>query len=251
MNSSRIALIGDYDPSVTAHQAIPRALELASRDSESAIEWTWIGTDTLDIDVSEQLSKFEAVWCVPASPYASPEGALQAIRFARETGRPFLGTCGGFQHALLEYARNVLGLKAADHAETNPSAELPLIAPLACALVEKSGWILLEKGSRLESIYGRSEAEETYHCSYGLNPRFTTLLRDTEFRISARDRVGDVRAIELATHPFFIGTLFQPERAALKGIAHPIVNAFVASALASVELASEILGPTSKNGEEL
>lgn len=233
MCAARIALIGDYDPSVTAHQAIPCALELASPTRESAVEWAWIGTDTLDIDVSKQLSEFEAVWCVPASPYASPEGALGAIRFARETGRPFLGTCGGFQHALIEYARNALGLKAAEHAETNPSAELPLIAPLACALVEKSGWIFLERGSRLEMIYGTGEVEETYHCSYGLNPRFEGRLRNTDLRVTARDGAGEARAVELATHPFFIGTLFQPERAALKGIAHPLVNAFVASALAS------------------
>lgn len=232
MTITRVALIGDHNIAVTAHQAIPRALELASRACESAIEWVWIGTETIEMDVSKQLSTYDAIWCVPASPYASLDGALRAIRFARETGRSFLGTCGGFQHALLEYARNILGLKDADHAESNPNAAVLLITPLACALVERSGRILLEKGSRLETIYGAYEIEEAYHCSYGLNPQFESHLSSTALRISGRDRDGEVRAVELETHPFFIGTLFQPERAALKGEAHPLVNAFIASAVA-------------------
>src|SRR5204862_344720 len=83
----------------------------------------------------ERLSPFDAIWCVPNSPYASMEGALCAIRFARESGRPFLGTCGGFQHTIIEYARNVLGFHEADHAESNPAAALPLISRLACFLL--------------------------------------------------------------------------------------------------------------------
>jgi CTP synthase (UTP-ammonia lyase) len=237
---TRIALIGDYNPAVTAHQAIPRALELASRACELPLEWTWVATDTIQPQVSEQLASYDAIWCVPASPYASLDGALRAIRFARETGRPFLGTCGGFQHAVLEYARNVMGMSNADHAESNPDAALPLIAPLACALVEQSGWIGLEQGSRLAAIYGRAEIEESYHCSYGLNPQFEAELSSSQLRISGRDRNAEVRAVELTTHPFFIGTRFQPERAALKGSAHPLVNAFVLSAKAEVRATNEL-----------
>ncbi len=80
---------------------------------------------------------------MPASPYASADGAFAAIRFARENARPFLGTCGGFQHAVIEYARNVIGITDADHAETNPGADMPLIAPLACSLVEVSQTLTL------------------------------------------------------------------------------------------------------------
>jgi len=231
MTITRVALIGDYNPTVTAHQAIPRALEIASRACQSAVEWTWVGTDTIVMDAPKQLSQYDAIWCVPASPYASQSGALHAIRYARETGRPFLGTCGGFQHALLEFARNVMGLNDAEHAESNPNAGLLVITSLACALVEKSGWVILAKGSRLETIYGRSEIEEAYHCSYGLNAQFESRLSGTELRITGRDREGEVRAVELAKHPFFICTLFQPERAALRDEAHPLVNAFIVSAV--------------------
>jgi Glutamine amidotransferase class-I len=76
-------------------------------------------------------------------------GALLAIRYAREHRVPFLGTCGGFQHAVLEYARDVLGWADAEHAETAPGASRAVISPLACALVEALGTIRLVPGTRI------------------------------------------------------------------------------------------------------
>jgi CTP synthase (UTP-ammonia lyase) len=225
-----IALVGDYNPAVTAHQAIPRALEMASQAAGASVSWEWVGTGDIGADPAALLSGHDAIWCVPASPYASMSGALGAIRFARESGRPFLGTCGGSQHALLEYARNVLGLQGADHAESNPDASLPLISALSCALMEKAASIRLVEGSRLRRICGAPEIEETYHCSYGLNPALEHLLAGTDLRISGRDDAGEVRAIELDRHPFFFGTLFQPERSALHGRRHPLIDAFVSAA---------------------
>ena len=92
----RIALIGDYNSEVAAHVAIPRALQLAANGSVRAVEPAWMPTPRFTTKCAELLSLFDAIWCVPNSPYASMEGALRAIRFARESGRPFLGTCGGF-----------------------------------------------------------------------------------------------------------------------------------------------------------
>jgi CTP synthase (UTP-ammonia lyase) len=227
----RVALIGDYDQAVTAHQAIPRALAAAAAALDVGITGEWIGTAAVEKETARQLSPCHAVWCVPASPYASMEGALRAIRFSRETPRPFLGTCGGCQHAILEYARNELGIAEADHGESNPSGPLPLISELACALVEKSGSDLLDEGTRIAGIYGRREIEETYHCRYGLNPRFEHLLGGSDLRISARDETGEARVFELTTHLFFICTLYQPERAALAGRNHPLIHAFVAAAM--------------------
>ncbi len=227
----RVALIGDYDQAVTAHQAIPLALARAAAALNVAVTGEWIGTAEVEEEPARQLSAYQAVWCVPASPYASMQGAVAAIRFARETPRPFLGTCGGCQHAILEYARNALGITEAEHGETNPSARLLLISELACALVEKSGSVLLDEGTRIAGICGRREIEETYYCRYGLNPQLEHLLRGSDLRISARDETGEARAFELAGHPFFICTLFQPERAALRGKDHPLVHAFVAAAM--------------------
>jgi CTP synthase (UTP-ammonia lyase) len=228
--SLRLALIGDHNPEVIAHRAIPAALRLAAAHANAPVEPAWVGTATLGDDVPAQLASFDGIWCVPASPYANTAGALAAIRFARESGRPFLGTCGGFQHALLEFARNVMGLHAAEHAETWPDAEMPLIAPLSCSLVERTGAIRFTEGSRLRGIYGTAEAEEGYHCNYGLNPRYERLLAGSPLRVCGRDEAGEVRAVELEGHPFFFATLFQPERAGLRGVAHPLVNAFVTAA---------------------
>jgi CTP synthase (UTP-ammonia lyase) len=160
------------------------------------------------------------------------EGALRAIRYAREQGVPFLGTCGGFQHALIEYARNVLGLRTADHAESNPYAELPLMVPLTCALVESSGTIILRPGSRSDAIYGRAETVELYHCSFGLNPHYQEQLVAGGLLIAGVDHEGETRMAELPDHPFFVVTLFQPERSSRTGTAHPLIVAYIEAAAA-------------------
>ena len=221
----RIGLIGDYDAAVLAHQAIPRALELAGDALGAPVHYEWVPTQ--EIRDGSRVSGFDGLWCVPASPYRSMEGALRAIRFAREQGRPFLGTCGGFQHAILEYARHVLGWADAEHAETKPDAARPVITPLACALVEKTDTIRFHQGSILAAAYGCLDTTEGYHCSYGINPAFLPAIVSGPFRVSAEDRTGEVRAVELEGHPFFVATLFQPERAALIGRTPPLVAAFV------------------------
>jgi CTP synthase len=228
MNAA-IALVGDYRAAVIAHRAIPRALELARMMTAAKVTWSWIPTTTIH-DASHDLADFTAVWVVPASPYASMDGALAAIRFARETGRPFLGTCGGFQHALIESARNVCGVRDADHAETNPGGAALVITPLACSLVEKTGGINFTPGSRLHTIFGGGPATEGYRCSYGPNPAWRSRLETAGWRFTGFDETGEVRAGELLSHPFFIGTLFQPERSALRGERHPLITAFVQAA---------------------
>lgn len=103
---------------------------------------------------------------MPGSPYENTAGVIEAIRFARLRERPFLGTCGGFQHALIEYAQAAWGIDAL-HAETNPDAENPVISPLVCGLVEVRGGLRFAPKSRLRAIYGRESASEEYHCRYG------------------------------------------------------------------------------------
>ena len=232
-----IGLIGDYDAEVIAHQAIPRALELAGVAVGIPVAFEWVPTEEVATD--DRVATYDGLWCVPASPYRSTEGALRAIRYARERGRPFLGTCGGFQHAVIEYARNVLGWSNAEHAETAPNADLLVVAPLACALVEERGAVRFHPGSRLAAAYGVPESTEGYHCRYGLNPAVRDALTAGPLHVTADDEAGDVRAVELDGHPFFVATLFQPERAALRGTTPPIVIAFVrAAALREASVAS-------------
>ncbi len=231
----RIALIGDHDPEVIAHRAIPLALALGGRAAAFDVEPSWIHTAAIPDPIGDFLSPYHAVWCVPASPYASMTGALRAIRYARESGTPFLGTCGGFQHAVLEYARNVLGLSAAGHAEIDPgAAELP-ITPLSCSLVERAGTIELLERSRASALVGAARMHEEYHCSFGLNPAYEPALARHGLRVTGRDPNGEARILELEAHPFYMATLFQPERAGLRGVAHPLVNAFVEAANPSLQ----------------
>jgi CTP synthase (UTP-ammonia lyase) len=230
----RIALIGDYSASVVAHQAIPLALARACADEAiTSVSWDWIATRELT-DPATDLKNFSAVWLVPASPYENTEGALSAVRFARETKRPFLGTCGGFQHALIEFARNVLKLAEADHAETNPSGPLLVVSRLSCSLVEQSRTITFAPHSRLRELFGSDSAEVSYHCNYGPNPAYRAAFEQAGFQFTAWDSEGEPRAGELSAslHPFFVGTLFQSERDALRGKTPPIVRAFVKAAAA-------------------
>lgn len=221
----KIGLIGDYNPIVVAHQAIPTAISLAGKAQQIDVGFEWVPTD--EISSVERIARFAGLWCVPGSPYRNMEGALHAIRFARETRRPFLGTCGGFQHAVVEYARNVLGWADADHAETAPGSSRAVIVPLECSLVEVTNTIRLKPGTRLSRAYGREEIVEGYHCRYGLNPAFLRPLTSSGLRIAGEDSMGDVRALELDEHPFFVATLFQPERAALRGECPPVVSTFI------------------------
>jgi CTP synthase (UTP-ammonia lyase) len=229
----KIALVGDQSSNVKAHVAIPKALALAAASIHTTVQETWIGTASMDRNTGQKLNGFQGIWCVPGSPYASMEGALCAIRYAREHKVPFLGTCGGSQHALIEYCRNVLGRSDADHAETNPNAGFAVIAPLPCALRETEGNIHLSPSSRAAKIYGRTEITEPFNCGFGLNPQHENIFSKTDLKITGVGDDGVARVIELEGHPFFMATLFQPERSAFNNVVHPLVVAFLQAVAAA------------------
>ena len=223
----RIGLIGDYSQSVTAHKAIPIALELEAKEQGQQISYEWIGTASLSDP--EMLEEFDAAWAVPASPYASFDNALSAIRYLREHEKSFLGTCGGYQHALVEFARNVLGFEQAGISEIDPECPMPLVSSLVCALIEATDPVVPEPNGLVDQLCGSEQLHETYRCSFGINPDYVHIFDNTDFRVTARDPNGAVRAMALVNHPFFLGTAFQPERSALQGKRHPIVSGFVAA----------------------
>lgn len=228
MNSPlRIALVGDYNPDVIAHKAIPLAIDDAAAVLELPVRYDWLATR--DIHDADALADYDAIWVVPASPYQHAEGAFTAIRFARENSVPFLGTCGGFQHAIIEYARNVLGWQDAAHAETDTEGRM-VIAPLSCSLVEKTDTIELRANTLIARAYGRDNIEEGYHCNYGISESFAAELEQGDLRVTGWDDEGEIRAVELVTHPFFVATLFQHERNALEGRPSPLVQALLHAA---------------------
>jgi CTP synthase (UTP-ammonia lyase) len=217
---TRLALIGDYSPNVTAHLSIPTALQACGFDGR----FEWLESAEL---ARARLWDYAGLWVVPGSPYRDTRAVIAAIRFAREAGLPFLGTCGGYQHAIMEVAAALWGVGRAVHAEEEPEAANPVIAPLSCALVEVDGDVILEPRSRLRGICGVDRLTERYHCRYGFNAAYQPFLDAGPLRASARDEAGEIRAVELDRHRFFIGTAFQPERSGAGGGAHPVIRAFV------------------------
>lgn len=228
-------VIGDDHPEIKGYPAIELALKHAAAALAVRIEVQWLTTRELEPDCHRQLGSFDALWCGPHGPYANSEGALRAIRFAREQRRPFLGTCAGFQHAAIEYARSVLGLVDADHAEMNPTATLPLVAALTEPRVERCAAVILDPASRTARIYGRTEIAERYRCHFGLNPEYVGPLHRGGLRVAGIDEDGNASVIEFPEHPFFVGTLFLPERASRLDAPHPLVTAYLKAAAETSE----------------
>src|ERR1700754_3092054 len=216
-----IALVGDRSPSVRAHARIPQLIDALRRRDGVVLDPYWVPST----EAHSGLEDFDGIWIVPGSPYASPEGAIAAARTARERGIPFLGTCGGFQHAVLMLARDVAGIAGAGHEENGDEGELVVVA-LECSLVGHEGGIAYDTGSLMERIMGVERSVERYHCSYGIDPAYLDRLREAGVVFSAHDEAGDVRALELPDHPFFLGTLFQPELAGDGTRAPPVIRAF-------------------------
>ncbi|MBX7137005.1 MAG: hypothetical protein K1X83_03405 [Oligoflexia bacterium] len=232
-----LALIGDRDLSVRAHAAIEQLPVLFSEKLELELRLSWHATASLGSG-GHSLAQSDWIWCVPGSPYQSAEGALTAIRYAREHGIPFLGTCGGFQYALIEYARNILGLLQADHCESNPGTNLPIVASLHCALRDRASLVTPVPGTFLYSAIEGQEIEELYNCSFGLNRNYRYLFEHTALVFSAFDRSGLPHAFELQNHTLFLGVLFQPELRALERKIHPLLEAFAVSVRKEERLAA-------------
>ena len=224
----RIALIGDYDAAVTAHQAIPLALDIAARELAIDCEPQWIHSSAIE---HAAVAGFDAIWCVPRSPYADADAVIGAIEIARRREIPFLGTCAGYQHALLEYARHELAIVDAASSEDDPDTAEPLIDALSCSLIDVGEAVIVDPESRLGAIYGEQRVDETYHCRFGVNPRYLPRFAGSALRFNCRDENGQPRAFELDGHRFFFATAFQPERAALEGTNHPLIAALLESAL--------------------
>ncbi|WAL68301.1 hypothetical protein ORV05_11215 [Amycolatopsis cynarae] len=226
---ARIALVADRSANVRSHTRIPLLVEALREREHLELDAYWVPTP--DAAEPGALAGFDGIWLLPGSPYESEEGALAAVGTARTAGIPFLGTCAGFQHMLLEYARSVAGLAGVAHGEAEPEAAEQLIAPLACSLVGHEGAVNLTPGSLAERLLGGNRTTERYHCSYGLNPSYLDTLAAHGIAFTGVDDAGDVRVAELPGHPFFLATLFQPELAGDGSRPHPFVAAFARAAV--------------------
>jgi len=225
-----IAIVGDYDPSAVTHLATGPSLDHAAAALGLDLAHHWVPTPDLVGDARRVLAGDSGVWIAPRSPYASMDGVLAAIRLAREDGVPLIGTCGGFQHVVIEFARSVLGFEDAQHAEYDPYASTLFVTPLSCSLAGQTMQVRLQPASRAAEAYGTSEVEERYYCDFGLNPEHQALLDARGLRVAGVDAGGEAPVVEIPEHPFFMGTLFVPQTGSSPGRPHPLVTAFVRAA---------------------
>src|SRR5687768_4397806 len=219
-----IAIIGEYTPTFPPHIATSAAIEHSRAASRLDIHCSWVSTEEIDKTLFE---RFSGIWVAPGSPYKNLDHALSAIRYARENGFACFGTCGGFQHMIIEYARNVLGFKDAGNAEYDPYASNLFISQLACSLAGREMKLTFSSGSRVAQIYGATSAIEQYYCNFGVNPDHVSLLKSGSLKITGSDSEGEIRVIELPGHPFFLGTLFVPQTRSTAEQPHPLVTAFM------------------------
>lgn len=219
-----IALLGEYTPTFPPHLSTIAAIEHASTALVLDVSSDWVSTDNIDHTLFE---RYAGIWVAPGSPYRNMEKTLSAIHYARENNVPCFGTCGGFQHMVIEYARNVLGFKDAQHAEYDPYASNLFISRLTCSLAGREMQLNFEPGSRVAAIYGGIMATEQYYCNFGVNPNAIDALKQGPMQITGTDAEGDIRVIEWSNHPFFIGTLFVPQARSTAEQPHPLVSAFL------------------------
>jgi len=220
-----IGIIGDYNANFEPHPVTNRMFAQAAQACGVEIAPEWVATDRV---TQRTLEKFDALWISPGSPYRNLDGALGAIEFARRHQVPLGGACAGFQHVVLEYARNVLGLRDAVHAEYDPPAgSRQVMVRLPCSLAGKELIVNLAPNSRAAKIYGSSKVVERYYCSFGLNPEYRDKLGD--LTVSGLDDSGEARVVELPSHPFFLATLFVP--GSTSPAPHPIATALLSVGL--------------------
>ncbi len=224
-----VGVVGDYDPANETHLATDAAFVHASAALGLPVTVTWVGTQELGSGTAE-LTGFGCLLIAPASPYRSLEGALGAIKFARSVDVPLLGTCGGFQHMVLEFARDVLGYADAAHAEVNPGGDRLFITPLTCSLKGQSMAVDMKAGSLAADAYGRERVTERYYCDFGLNPTYTAELEAAGLQVTGTGPEGEPRVVELAGRRFFVGTLFVPQASSTLTTPHPLIVALLEAA---------------------
>jgi CTP synthase (UTP-ammonia lyase) len=222
--SAAIAALGDRNLDYLTHRELDAALALFPAD----VEARWIATDSAE---AAHIDSFDGLWLVPGTPYRDDDAAYAAVERARCAGMPLLGTCGGFQYMLVEFARNVAGSAGAAHAESDPEAAAPVVDRLSCSLVGEERTVVPVPGTRLAATCGDEPFTGFHYCNYGLAPGWVEPLEAAGLVIAARAADAGVEAVEWPAHPFYVATLFQPQVGnARAGALHPLIAAFAAAA---------------------
>jgi CTP synthase len=237
-----IALVGKYVELPDAYKSITEAFIHAGAHNECKVNIHTFQSEHLNSDnVHQYLHNLDGVLVAPGFGARGFEGKLEAIRYVRENNIPFLGICLGMQCAVVEFARNVLGLKEAASTEMNPDTPHPVIGLMDSQkeVTEKGGTMRLgayicelKKGSRAYSIYGKSRISERHRHRYEFNNDYLEQLEQNGMIASGiNPDTHLVEMIELQHHPWFVAAQFHPELKSTVQNPHPLFVKFIKAAI--------------------
>jgi CTP synthase len=237
-----IALVGKYVELQDAYKSILESFVHSGAANECKVNVHTIQSEYIDAsNVEEKVGGMDAILVAPGFGERGLEGKIQAVRFAREHSIPFFGICLGMQMCVVEFARDVLGLKEAATAEVNPSSPYPVIDLMEDQkkTTMKGGTMRLgaydcrlEKDSLAYKIYGSEFILERHRHRYEFNNHFLAQMEAAGLKASGKNPdTGLVEIVEIPSHPFFIGVQFHPELKSTPEHPQPIFVAFVKAAM--------------------
>ena len=242
-----VALVGKYALE-DAYMSIHEALKHAGIHAEVEVNVLWVDADEMRDHHTERLREADAVVVPGGFGSRGAEGKIEAIRYARENDVPFLGLCLGFQMAVVEYARNALGLDGAHSAEIDEETPYPVIdlLPEQYDLEDLGGTMRLgaheteiRPGTLAHEVYGDDSCTERHRHRYEVNPEYIDDLEAGSLTFSGR--AGNrMEIVELDDHPYFLGTQFHPEFRSRPDRASPPFVGFVEATLERVGAGREV-----------
>ena len=257
-----IAVVGKYVQLQDAYKSIYEALRHAGLANDAAVDIRRVDSEQIERQgAASALAEVQGILIPGGFGHRGIEGKLSAIRFARERKIPFLGICLGMQCAVIEFARNVCGLKGANSTEFDPKTPHPVISLLEEqeGVAAKGGTMRLgasscrlAKGTMAAAAYGVSEVRERHRHRYEVNNRYRERLTRAGLTVAATYEPGDlVEIIELKDHPWFVAGQFHPEFRSRPLEPHPLFRGFVAAALKDgvKGQGSRVKGKTSKTAD--
>ncbi|QYJ68142.1 CTP synthase [Flavobacterium litorale] len=237
-----IGLVGKYVELQDSYKSILEAFIHAGSINETKVNVVSIHSEYVDKDnVSEKLKGLHGIVVAPGFGERGIEGKIETVRYARENNIPFLGICLGMQMAVIEYSRNVMGLKDANSTEMNASTNNPVINIMEAqkSVTDKGGTMRLgawkcslQEGSLASKIYASSEIEERHRHRYEFNSAYKEALEQAGLKTSGiNPDTGLVEVVELEKHPFFVGVQYHPEYKSTVANPHPLFVHFVQAAV--------------------
>jgi CTP synthase len=233
-----VGIVGKYVTYEDSYKSLNEALTHGGVANDTRVRLQWIEADKLaDGNLQDAVAPCHGILVPGGYGIRGVAGMLEAIRYARERRVPFFGICLGLQCAVIEFARNVLGLKDADSAEFNPSTPHPVIYKLReLEGVEQMGgnmrlgkWpCVLEQDSAAHRAYGRLEISERHRHRYEVNRTYLDDMERRGLRVSGQtpDR-RFVELVEIPDHPYFLSCQFHPEFKSKPMLPHPLFRSFI------------------------